>query len=116
MSRYDVPVIAVIANNRSYDEPRNNIFMHGGRSQQQGKDMICYLGSPDVDFTKAASAFGIGGAVVGDPGEIGPALDRARRATREGKPYILDVLVERSGIGAESTWYPRYSVGRAAFT
>src|SRR5438132_3307770 len=54
MSRYDVPVITVIGNNRSYDEPRNNIFMRGGRAQQQGKDMICYLGSPDVEYSDIA--------------------------------------------------------------
>ena len=81
-----------------------------GKQGQTGKDMACYLGSPDVDFARAASAFGIKGEVVANPGDIRPALDRAIKSTRDGKPYILDMLVERSGIGAESTWYARYSV------
>ena len=110
MSRYDVPVITIICNNRSYDEPRNNILMKGGRSRQENKDMICYLGSPDVEFTKLASAYGVRGERVEHPGELKPALQRAINTTREGRPYLLDVLVARTGLAADSTWYPRYSV------
>jgi len=81
-----------------------------GKAGETGKDMACYLGNPDVDFAKIASGFGIQGEMVTNPGDIKPALDRAMKSTRDGRPYLLDVIVERSGIGAESTWYPRYSV------
>lgn len=110
MARYEVPVVTIVLNNRSYNEPRQRIMGKMGKQGQTGKDMACYLGSPDVDFARAASAFGIKGEVVANPADIRPALDRAIRSTRNGKPYILDMLVERSGIGAESTWYARYSV------
>jgi thiamine pyrophosphate-dependent acetolactate synthase large subunit-like protein len=110
MSRYDVPVIAVIGNNRSYDEPRNNIWMHGGRSQQQSKDMICYLGSPDVEYSDIARAFGIKGERINAPDELRPAIQRAIATTRDGRPYLLDVRVARTGLGADSTWYPQFSV------
>src|SRR6267143_3162894 len=113
MSRYDVPVITVICNNRSYDEPRNNILMKGGRSRQENKDMSCYLGSPDVEFTHLASAYGIKGEKVTHPSELKPALQRAISTTREGRPYLLEVLVARTGLAADSTWYPRYSVAAA---
>jgi benzoylformate decarboxylase len=113
MSRYDVPVITVVCNNRSYDEPRNNIFMKGGRSRQEGKDMICYLGSPDVEFTHLASAYGIRGERVATPAQLKPAIERAVAETRGGRPYLLDVLVARTGLAADSTWYPRYSVAAA---
>jgi benzoylformate decarboxylase len=110
MSRYDVPVIVVICNNRSYDEPRNNIMMRGGRSAQEKQDMICYLGSPDVEYTHLASAYGIKGEKVRHPGELKPAVQRAIAATRAGRPYLLDVLIARTGVAAESTWHPAYSV------
>lgn len=113
MSRYEVPVITIIGNNRSYDEPRNNMFMHGGRAQQQGKDMICYLGSPDVEYSDIARAYGIKGERVNGPDELRPAIQRAITATRDGRPYLLDVRVARTGLGAGSTWYPHYSVAAA---
>jgi thiamine pyrophosphate-dependent acetolactate synthase large subunit-like protein len=83
-----------------------------GKQGQTGKDMYCYLGSPDVDFARLAAGFGVRGEAVSSPAELRPALTRAIKATREGKPYLLDVLVERSGIGAESTWFPAYSVAQ----
>ncbi|HXG64585.1 MAG TPA: thiamine pyrophosphate-binding protein [Blastocatellia bacterium] len=110
MARYEVPVITIVLNNRSYNEPRQRILGKMSKQGQTGKDMACYLGSPDVDFARIASAFGIGGETVADPADLRPALDRAIKAARDGKPYVLDMVVERSGIGAESTWYPRYSV------
>ena len=113
MSRYDVPIITIVCNNHSYDEPRNNIFMRGGRSQQEKKDMICYLGSPDVEFSDIARAFGIRGERVANPGELAPALQRAINTTREGRPYLLDVHVARTGMAADSTWHPPYSAAAA---
>ena len=113
MSRYDVPVITIVCNNRSYDEPRNNIFMKGGRVRQENKDMICYLGSPDVEFTKLAEAYGIRGERVTTPDELKAAMQRAIAETRNGRPYLLDVAVARTGLAADSTWYPRYSVAAA---
>jgi thiamine pyrophosphate-dependent acetolactate synthase large subunit-like protein len=113
LSRYDVPVIVIVGNNRSYDEPRNNMLMRGGRAQQAGKDMICYLGDPDVEFTDLARAFGVRGERVAAPSELEPALRRAIATTREGRPYLLDVHVARTGMGASSSWHPRYSVAAA---
>jgi thiamine pyrophosphate-dependent acetolactate synthase large subunit-like protein len=113
MSRYDVPIITIVCNNRSYDEPRNNILMKGGRSRQENKDMICYLGSPDVEFSHLAAAYGIRGERVGHPEELKAALQRAIATTREGRPYLLDVLIARTGLAADSSWYPRYSVAES---
>jgi thiamine pyrophosphate-dependent acetolactate synthase large subunit-like protein len=110
MARYETPVITIVFNNRGYNEPRQRILGKMGKQGQTGKDMACYLGSPDISFARIASGFGIGGEVVTDPDGIAPALSRAIRATRDGKPYLLDVVIERTGIGADSVWYPRYSV------
>jgi thiamine pyrophosphate-dependent acetolactate synthase large subunit-like protein len=113
MSRYDAPVLVIICNNRSYDEPRNNIMMKEGRCREENKDMICYLGSPDVEFTHLAAAYGIRGERVSNPDELKPALKRAIAATREGRPYLLDVLIARTGMASDSTWHPRYSLAAA---
>lgn len=113
MSRYDAPILVIVCNNRSYDEPRNNILMKEGRCREENKDMICYLGDPDVEFTHLASAYGIRGERVAHPGELKPALKRAIATTREGRPYLLDVLIARTGLASDSTWHPRYSLAAA---
>lgn len=110
MSRYDVPVITIIGNNQSYDEPRNNMLMRQGRAFEEKKDMICYLGSPDVEFSRIAEAYGIDAERVDHPDQLANAIGRAIRTTREGRPYLLDVRVARTGLARDSTWFPGYSV------
>src|SRR5262245_25267437 len=110
MSRYQIPVITVIYNNRSYNETRERSFAEGGRQAQTGRDMLSYLGDPDVDFVKLANAFGVPGEQVRTPNEIKPAMQRAVRAAQDGKPYLIDALVGRTGRGAELSWYPKLSV------
>jgi thiamine pyrophosphate-dependent acetolactate synthase large subunit-like protein len=111
MARYQAPVTVIIYNNRSYNNERNRIWAFGqGAQLKEGVDMLCYNGSPEIDFAKAASAFGVEGEVVSEPDKIAASLDRAKRANIEGRPYLLDIHVDRDGIGAASTWYPRYSI------
>lgn len=110
MSRYQIPVITVIFNNRSYNETRERAFTEGGRQAQTDKDMLSYLGDPDVDFVKLAEAFSVPGEQVSTPDQIKPAMKRAARAAQEGKPYLIDALVGRTGKGAELAWYPKLSV------
>jgi hypothetical protein len=38
------------------------------------------------------------------------ALARAKAATVEGRPYLLDIHIKREGLGAMSEWHPPYSV------
>ncbi len=109
-ARYRAPVTLIVLNNRSYNNERNRIWYTGGRQFKTARDMVCYLGDPDIDYVKMAASFGVDGEAVEGPSSIRPALERAKRATAEGKPYLLDVHVERRGIGADSTWHPSYSI------
>ncbi|MBI4464555.1 MAG: thiamine pyrophosphate-binding protein [Acidobacteria bacterium] len=109
-ARYQAAVTIIVLNNHSYDAERARIWGRGGRQTQLGRDMVCYLGDPDMDFVKMASSFGVEGEVVKDSSEVRPALERAKRATAQGSPYLLDVHVERMGLGAQSTWHPPFSI------
>src|ERR1019366_2765370 len=87
-ARYNAPVTNIVVNNRSYNNERNRIWSFiAGEQFKTGKDMLCYNGSPDVDFAKAAQAFGVEGEVVKDPAAIKPALARAKKANVDGRPY-----------------------------
>ena len=97
-ARHEIPVIFVVFNNRSYNETRLRQLSGGGKMAQAKKDLVNYLGNPDVDFARAAEAFGVKGEVVKNPGDLKAAIKRAVTVTRDGAPYLLDVLVERTGI------------------
>jgi benzoylformate decarboxylase len=110
-ARYNVPVTNIVLNNLSYNNERNRIWTFvSGQQFKSGLDMTCYNGSPDVDFAKASQAFGVEAETVKEPAQIKAALARAKRANVEGRPYLLDVHVQRDGVGAGSTWYPPFSV------
>ena len=111
-SRYDLPIMTVIFNNRSYEEVRWNIMGAGGASGKANRDYIGYLGDPDVDFTKLAAAYNIDGAVVQHTDELGPAIERGIKTMRGGRPFMLDVRLQNTGAGAELTWYPKFSLAK----
>jgi len=110
MSRYDIPVMTVVTNNRSYEETRWQIFNRQGRAGQANRDYVSYLGDPDVDFTKLAAAYDIPGAIVSNSDELRPAIAQGLRTLREGRPFMLDVRTRTLGAGAELSWYPDFSL------
>ncbi len=110
MARYKAPVTVIVLNNHSYNNERNRIWNGAGRQFEAARDMTCYNGSPDVDFAKAAGAFGVEGETVKEPAALAGAFARAKSAIAEGRPYLLDVHIKREGLGAVSDWYPSYSI------
>ncbi len=110
MARYKAPVTTIVLNNHSYNNERNRIWNSAGRQFEAGRDMTCYLGDPDVDYAKAAGAFGVEGETVKEPSALKAAFARAKSAMVEGRPYLLDIHIKREGLGAVSEWHPPYSL------
>ena len=111
MARYKAPITTIIYNNLSYNNERNRIWTYGAGTQfKRGIDMTCYNGNPDVDFAKTAQAWGVDGEVVHESSQLKAALARALRANVAGEPYLLDIHVERDGIGAALSWHPEFSI------
>ncbi len=112
-SRYDIPVILVVFNNRSYDSERGRIHFASqvARADKASwKDMSCYLGDPVVDFVSIAKGFDIDGAVISRPDEIRSAFERAMAVNREGRPYLIDAVIAQRGPGAGMNWHPGVSI------
>ena len=112
-SRYNIPVIVVILNNRSYDSERQALYMTSQlvkTNEDLWKDMACYLGDPVVDFIKIASGFEIDGERVSQPDNLAAAFARAAAVTRDGRPYVIEAVIARQGKGSESTWHPDISI------
>jgi len=110
MARYKAPVTAIIWNNRSYDVERTGMFSTGGRQFETGRDMVCYLGDPDIDYTKIAAGYGVEAAVVTDAPGFKTTLQNAMRVNAQGRPFLIDLHAPRHGSGASSTWHPDYSI------
>jgi thiamine pyrophosphate-dependent acetolactate synthase large subunit-like protein len=110
LSRYDAPVMVVIYNNRSYNMNRAFTWIKGGAQAELKKDLLTYLGDPDMDFAMYANAHGIDAETVGDPGDLRPAIKRGIDAMKDGKPYLLNVQAERWGGVGDETWHPDISI------
>jgi benzoylformate decarboxylase len=117
-SRYDIPVLIVILNNRSYDNERNRIEMLSPLVRNQDtrhlwRDITGYLGKPLVDFAGLARSFDIPAATATRPDELRKALQRARDVLRDGRPFLIDAVImqlDRRGKRTEKTWYPQISI------
>jgi benzoylformate decarboxylase len=117
-ARYDIPVLVVIMNNRSYDNERNRIeaaspLWRNRETRGQWRDVTGYLGRPDVDFAGLARSFEIEGATCTKPDDLRKALKRAKRVLAEGRPFLVDAVImqlDRSLRRTEQTWYPKISI------
>ena len=80
---------------------------------QTGRFFHDYLGNPDMNMALIARGFGVEAEVARSPEELRAALGRARKATVEGKPYLIDAQVARVGVAwAENPWTPPIRVAQ----
>src|SRR2546421_2382636 len=109
MARLELPVITVVYNNHAYSGPHSRVIekVPGGRMVQTGQFFHDYLGNPDMNMALIAKGFGVEAEVVQAPEDLAAALERARKATVEGKPYFIDAQVARVGVAwADKPWTP----------
>ncbi|HXV60155.1 MAG TPA: thiamine pyrophosphate-binding protein [Vicinamibacteria bacterium] len=111
-ARYEVPVGVVIWKNGQYQANRRFLHAYGGRAAETGKYVGVNLGSPEIDSIALAKGYGVEGERVDEAETLGAALDRCQRAMHEGRPYVVEVAVERRFGGAESSWYDFFSVAK----
>ena len=109
MARQELPVITIVYNNHAYSGPHSRAVEHvaSGRMVQTGQFVHDYLGNPDMNMVHIAKGFGVEGEAAESPGQLKEALVRARKATQDGRPYLIDAQVRRTGVGwVENPWTP----------
>jgi thiamine pyrophosphate-dependent acetolactate synthase large subunit-like protein len=109
MARLELPVITVVYNNHAYGGPHSRVIekVPSGRMVQTGRFFHDYLGNPDMNMAWIAKGFGVEAEVAESPAQLKAALERARKATVEGKPYLIDAQVARMGVAwADKPWTP----------
>jgi benzoylformate decarboxylase len=111
-TRYEVPVGFIVFNNGEYQANRKNSGLYQGRMAETGKFFGVNLGHPDINYVSMADAYGIEGERIEDPAGLAGAIQRCKRAMADGRPYLVDVVIERRFDGKDSDWYEFFSVAR----
>jgi benzoylformate decarboxylase len=106
--RFEVPLIIVIFNNLGYQANRWALAGLGGRAAATGHYIGISLEDPQIDHVGIAKAYGHQGEQVRRPGDLADALKRAMAAERNGGVYVLDVLIDRRGGGADVDWHEKH--------
>ncbi len=109
-SRYDVPIGIVIFNNGEYAANRKAQNFYRGRSSETGNYIGVNLKHPDIQYAKMAESYDIKGERVEDPDDLAAAIARCREEMARGRPYVLDVRIERFDKGMDSEYYDYFSV------
>jgi acetolactate synthase I/II/III large subunit len=108
--RYGIPVLTVVWNNHNYQTVRHAYDNYNGKMHKSGHYAGMYLGDPNIDFVKLAESQGVKGERVTAGTDLEAALKRGISATRDGKPYLVEVVIARYGGGADSTWYEKFNL------
>ena len=108
-ARYELPVLTVVCNNRDYQTVRNAYYRYNGKMREADRYTGMHLGDPNIDFVKLAESQGVAGIKVDNEADLRPAIKRGIDATREGRPFLIDVEVRKTGGGRNSEWFQAYS-------
>ncbi len=106
--RFELPMIIVIFNNLGYQANRWALAGLGGRAAETGHYIGISLDDPQIDHVGIARAYGHEGEHVIRARDLGDALKRAVAAEQTGGVYVLDVLVDRRGGGADADWHEKH--------
>lgn len=113
MARYEIPVLTIVSNNHCYETVRKSYARYNGRMKASNRFTGIMLDNPLVDFVGLTRAQGCDGIRVERAADLRPALKRGIQATRAGTPFLIDVNVARTGDGADSTWFQKFSVAQS---
>jgi len=111
-ARYEAPIGFIVFNNGEYQANRMNSARYKRRMAETGKFFGVNLGHPDINYVSMADAYGIEGERIDDPEGLAAAIRRCKRAMADGRPYLVDVVIERRFDGNDSDWYEFFSVAR----
>jgi acetolactate synthase-1/2/3 large subunit len=87
--RFNLPFLGVVGNNSAMNQIRCGQIMKYGKERGDVGNML-----GDVPYDKFAEMLGGHGEEVREPGQIRPALERAREAVASGKPALVNIWVD----------------------
>ena len=94
-AHHRAPFMTVIFNNRSYSTGTALVNATFQNSYAAKVDFEGGYFDPPIDYAQEAQAAGAYGETVRDPAEVGPALRRGLKETRQGRPAVISVWLPR---------------------
>jgi acetolactate synthase-1/2/3 large subunit len=94
---HQIPLLIVMCNNRSYynDEEHQERMALSRSRPVENKGIAIRIDEPPPDFAKIAQGFGVHAeGPIDAPGALGPALQRALKVVKDGRPALLDVIIQ----------------------
>lgn len=105
-AHYEIPVLIVVANNRSYftDEIQQEIVATERKRPIENRWIGQRIDNPPVDIAGLARDYGVEAeGPIRETGALLAALERGLKAVEGGKPYLVDVLIDPTR-GASFDW------------
>jgi acetolactate synthase-1/2/3 large subunit len=100
-AHHGAPFMVVVYTNRSYSTGTTRLALTYGKDSYAARTEFegGYF-DPPIDFAREAEAAGAYGETVRDPAELQPALQRGLQQTRDGKPAVISVWLQRLEAGS----------------
>jgi thiamine pyrophosphate-dependent acetolactate synthase large subunit-like protein len=96
-SKYQIPLLAVVLNNRSYynDEEHQERMARARQRPIENKGIGIRIEEPAPDLATIARGLHVDGfGPITEPDQLGPALDKAIEIVESGKPAVVDVIAQ----------------------
>lgn len=109
-ARYEAPIVFLVLNNGEYQANRLNMAKYAGRMLDTGRYPGVSLGHPDIDYVSLAKGYGVDGELVSDPSQLAEVLGRAKQSIQAGRPYLVDVHIEKRFGAYDEDWFDHFSI------
>jgi thiamine pyrophosphate-dependent acetolactate synthase large subunit-like protein len=96
-AKYQIPLLVIVLNNHSYynDEEHQERMARWRDRPVANKGIGIRIEDPVPDLCTIARAFGVDAfGPITEPGDLGPALDKAIPIVESGKPVVVDVFTQ----------------------
>jgi acetolactate synthase-1/2/3 large subunit len=96
-AHHRLPILYVVHNNRAYHQ--EHMYLQAMANRHARGITNTHIGTtiadPNVDFATVAKGFGVyAEGPITDPGDLGPALQRAVAVVKGGTPALVDVVTD----------------------
>ena len=94
---YEIPLLAVMHNNRAYHQEVMHLQRMAGRHQRgiTRAHIGTTIDNPNIDYAKIAQGMGVHAqGPIANANDLGPAIKRALEVVKRGEPSLIDVVTQ----------------------